>query len=107
MHGPWGLETPSLQRVRCLIMSQVNLCRWQTPTDYQTARENVFPSRASLQWFLRSHRRQLIAAGALASVNRRVLIDPPRFDGVVLQIGRQTAGRSFSGMEHASGRTDP
>lgn len=64
----------------------------KSPSDYASERQNAFPSLASVEWFMRRHRAALNAAGALVSVNRRVLIVPAAFDAVVLQVGAQTAG---------------
>ena len=61
--------------------------------DYQAIRETVFPSLASLQWFCRQHRRQLIDGGALISPTGRKLIVPSAFDAAVATIGRERAER--------------
>ena len=66
-------------------MAKISLDCLKSPTDYLSAAKNVFPSEASLKWYIRRHRQDLIAAGALLIINRRSLIDPPRFDAVVIQ----------------------
>jgi hypothetical protein len=57
------------------------------PIDYQAARANVFPSEESLRWFVRQHRDELIAAGAIVAPAGRKLISPQAFDKAVLSIG--------------------
>jgi hypothetical protein len=62
-----------------------------TLDEYRARNERVFPSNASLSWFIRSHREGLVAAQAILVLNRRLLIEPMRFDAAVLAIGYQTA----------------
>lgn len=57
------------------------------PADYQTAHSGIFPSQQALAWFMRRHRGALIQSRALVTVNRRVLIDTPKFNSAVLRIG--------------------
>ena len=61
------------------------------PDEYLERRQHVFPSRESLNWFVRQHRDQLMRCGALAAPTGRRLIDPGKFDRYV---GRQTSGRA-------------
>jgi len=61
------------------------LCR---PTDYLSSEcGHVFPGIESLRWFIRQNREPLAEAGALVTINRRVLIDPEPFNRVVLEVG--------------------
>jgi hypothetical protein len=60
----------------------------RTPADYQLEAAIAFPSQGALHWFIRRHRKELEDAGALLTINRRVLIDGERFDQVVLEVGR-------------------
>ena len=65
--------------------------RLVTLEDYQSTRVRIFPSESSLKWHLRVHRADLAAGGAILRVAGRLLIDPPKFDQVVLQIARAKA----------------
>lgn len=72
-------------------MSNTHLQRLLTPPNYQAARQNVFPSQTSLQWFIRTNRRNLIDSGALVTIAGRNLIVEEAFDATVLAIGRAKA----------------
>jgi hypothetical protein len=63
----------------------------KSPSEYQTERQNAFPSLAAVEWFMRRHRPALNEAGALVTVNRRLLIVPSAFDAVVMAVGAHTA----------------
>lgn len=52
-----------------------------------------FPSLESLRWFIRINRSALVAAGALLSIRGRVMLDVPRFERVVLDVGRAAAAQ--------------
>jgi len=43
-------------------------------------RTNVFPTKASLDWFIRKHREHLVERKALTYPTRRKLIAPEKFD---------------------------
>ncbi len=65
--------------------------------EYRAPRENLFPSRASLEWFVRQHRAELGQAGALSAPNGKLMVFPDRFDAVVLEIGaRRIATRTYN-----------
>lgn len=68
-------------------MAKISLDCLKSPRDYVSAAQNVFPSESSLKWFIRRHKQELVAAGALLIINRRSLIDPPRFDAAVIKSG--------------------
>lgn len=63
--------------------------RLVSPKDYQASRSRIFPSESSLRWHLRLHRTELAAGGAVVRIAGRILIDPLRFDDVVLQLARE------------------
>ena len=69
----------------------------QSLHDYGSAREHVFPSRSSLEWFVRVHRRHLIEQGALLVICGRRMVNPDVFDTVVLRVGQQSAARPGEG----------
>jgi hypothetical protein len=58
------------------------------PMDYRTAgRSHLFPSDASLKWFLRFNRAALIDSGAVLKIAGRLVIDAPKMDKAVLRAG--------------------
>jgi hypothetical protein len=68
--------------------------------EYRSAgRSSVFPSKASLDWFIRRHKDALLAAGALVSPTGRKLILPEAFDGVVSDLALLTTNRTAGGGE--------
>ena len=68
------------------------LSRLQRPADFiSDGRTTVFPSPTSWQWFVRTHRHRLLAGGALLKVGNRLLVDPPKFDAVVVDVGQEQA----------------
>lgn len=64
-----------------------------TPAEYRAARQRIFPSGGSLEWYVRQHRPALIAAGALLMIAGRWQICVSKFDAYVLQAGAQAAQR--------------
>jgi hypothetical protein len=74
--------------------STINLLNHiKTRDAYREAREHIFPSESSLEWFIRKNRPQLVAAKALLSINGRVFVNQSEFDGFLLELG-QTAHTS-------------
>lgn len=70
------------------------LCR---PEDYQSlGRQHLFPSPTSISWFIRLNRDRLVKAGAILKVGNRMVVDPDKFDAVVLLVGRELAEESMS-----------
>ena len=60
----------------------------KTPKDYiSDGRTHIFPSEASLHWFIRKNKNLLIKSGALLSPTGRTLIEANNFDGVVYTVG--------------------
>ena len=60
----------------------------KTPKDYiSDGRTHIFPSEASLQWFIRKNKNLLIQASALLCPTGRTLIDANHFDEVVYTVG--------------------
>jgi hypothetical protein len=58
---------------------------------YQERRPTLFPSVHSLQWFVRQHRAELVAMGALLIVGGRSTVNESAFDSVVVEVGQRTA----------------
>ena len=67
------------------------------PADYQTAHSHVFPSVQALAWFMRRNRNQLVRAGAVLTLNRRLLLDVERFNSVVRKVGAARTRNTFLG----------
>lgn len=61
--------------------------------EYQEARKHIFPSKGSLEWYLRQHRDELIAAGALLKIAGQWHAQLGRFDTTVLELGTRAAQR--------------
>lgn len=57
------------------------------PTQYRIGREHIFPSDASLQWFIRKNKIALAKAGAVVKPAGHILINQNKFDVAVLEIG--------------------
>lgn len=58
---------------------------------------HVFRTKDSMKYFLRTHRDELIEAGALVAPAGRLMVHPQRFEAVVQQIGqRLAASRSYT-----------
>lgn len=58
---------------------------------YRQQRAHLFPTMNSLQWWMRSHRRQAIEAGALLLVRGRYHVNPEKFDACIVACGQQDA----------------
>lgn len=63
-----------------------------TLTGYRNnGREHIFPSDASLDWFIRKNREHLIKNNALLMPAGRKLINQDAFDLAVIEIGKIAA----------------
>lgn len=54
---------------------------------------STFPSKHSLNWFVRRHRDELAAAGALICITGRLRFHPTLFQRAAVDIGRGLAAR--------------
>ncbi len=62
----------------------------QNPMEYRAdGRTTIFPSEASLGWFIRKNKARLVESGAILAPTGRKLINPQVFDQVVLEIGSE------------------
>lgn len=61
--------------------------------EYGATGSNIFPSKTSMTWFLRRHRSDLIATGALLMIAGRWFANPEKFDAYVLEEGSRAAAR--------------
>ena len=70
------------------MTSNVDLNTLKTPKDYiSEGRSHIFPSVASLQWFIRKNKLILIKHAALLCPTGRTLINANQFDQVVFTVG--------------------
>lgn len=64
-----------------------------TVEEYQGGRVRVFPSKESVRWYIRQHRKGLEGCGALLHIHGRLWAHPPKFDAFVIEAGQQAAQR--------------
>ena len=64
-----------------------NLLVLTNATLYRSGREHIFPSDASLHWFIRKNKVRLAQAGAILKPAGRIMINQNKFDSAVLKIG--------------------
>jgi len=57
----------------------------------QNGRTNVFPTRASLDWFIRKHKKKLTQKNAIVYPTGRKLINPSLFDELLVEVCNQTS----------------
>jgi hypothetical protein len=67
-----------------------------TPLHWRSYRQlpgksELFPSDASLRWFIRCHESELVRKRAMIRHHRKPMLLPDRFDRVVLEIGMRQA----------------
>jgi len=69
--------------------------------DYQQQRPALFPSRGSIDWWLRNpaHRKAVIDGGALLLIRGRWHVVPDRFDAAVMAQGQIDAANSTAKVE--------
>lgn len=79
------------------------ISRLVTPAEYQSAREHIFPSISSWQWFNRTHRSTLRLRGALLRLTGRMLVDPDCYDEVVIQVGGRPMNYGPSSVRASEG----
>ena len=63
------------------------------PPEYREQRQHLFPSKSSLDWFIRQHKSELVTAGALLMVVGQWHVHAEKFDAAVLDIGAKLAQR--------------
>jgi hypothetical protein len=67
------------------------LSKLVTRDAYRADREHIFPSKSALDWFIRSHRDQLVKSKVLLILAGRKVIDAEIMDAMVLEIGHKQA----------------
>jgi hypothetical protein len=83
-----------------MLVSNVDVMKLLLLANYREQREHVFPSKSSLDWFLRKHRAALVRAGALLLLTGRWFVDAPRFDAYLVEHGACTAA-AHAALPHA------
>jgi hypothetical protein len=67
------------------------LKKLKTPKDYiLDGRTHIFPSEASIMWFIRKNKQQLIDTHVILRLAGRTLVDVEALDKMVRQIGIQS-----------------
>lgn len=70
------------------MLDVIDVHKLKTPKDYiSDGRTHIFPSEASLQWFIRKNKNLLIQSSALLCPTGRTLINANHFDEVVYTVG--------------------
>lgn len=64
-----------------------------TLSEYRERRSHIFGADESVRWYLRQHRQELLARGALLHIHGRLWINPPAFDAYVIEEGQKAAVR--------------
>jgi len=85
-------------------MEAPNLCSYQSVADWRERNAGpFFPSRASLDWFIKLHRSELVERGALIPGRGRgaSLVEPVIFARAVVEIFSKQA-REDAGLVQAS-----
>jgi hypothetical protein len=70
-------------------------CTHVTLTQFQEANASIFPTEHSIRWYVRTHRRELLEAGALTEIAGRLLIAPQAFATTAAAIGRRKLERAL------------
>jgi len=60
-------------------------------TEYQAENAHVFPSKPSVDWFIRQHKKELVNGGAIVKIAKRWMVHPHLFATVSLTIGKRNA----------------
>lgn len=60
-------------------------------SELQAELAHLFPSPAGLEWEIRMHKAEYVAAGAIFKIGRRWLAHPPTFKATTLAIGARRA----------------
>ncbi|HMM87072.1 MAG TPA: hypothetical protein PKC53_16505 [Azohydromonas sp.] len=65
-----------------------------TVSEYGERRRHIFPTSTSLEWHLRQHKPEWVAAGALLVIAGRRVVNPVLADELVLRAGQAAAEAS-------------
>lgn len=72
----------------------VDLSALLTVADYQQRRQHIFPSRASFDWQLKTHREGLAKCGGLVVLAGSLYLHPERADAYFYEDGQKRAAKS-------------
>ena len=72
----------------------IDLAELRRIGDLQHELTNVFPSRGSIDWAIRVHRSEFVAARALFEIGGRLMAHPARFKACALEIAARTVRSS-------------
>lgn len=78
-------------------MTATPLQNLMTMPEYRAQRAHVFRSDESLRWAVRQHGDELISRGALVLIGRQKMVEPERFDSVMMDIGGRLASMRRGG----------
>ena len=67
------------------------LSEYRAFRELQPELRNIFPSIGALEWDLRTHRVELIQAGALIEIGRRYLVHPGLYQKALRERGTRAA----------------
>ncbi len=59
--------------------------------EYQQANQHIFPTAESWRWFVRQHRVELTACGAVCFLAGRMFVVAETFNAAIIDIGRRLA----------------
>lgn len=74
-------------------MQQATLSGLVKLAGFREQRQHLFPSKSSLDWFVRQNRGHLVEAGALLMHTGQWFVDPERFDECVVEVAQKAAKR--------------
>ena len=84
-------EASTVEPVSTPAVASASTCPVVFWKDHQRDNAHIFPTPESWSWFVRQHRAELVAAGALCYVAGRILVVPEAFDSAVIKIGQRLA----------------
>lgn len=73
------------------VDASASITSLQSLAVFQAANAHIFPSVASLRWFYRQHRAELIEAGAVVEIGGRLHVNAPIFAAQAIEIGGKVA----------------
>ena len=73
-----------------------DLAQLAPPPEVQAENPHVFPSKGSMEWFVRQNYGQLAEHGALVKIGGRVYLHRVKFAACVLRIGQDEARRQHA-----------
>lgn len=62
---------------------------------YRESRQHIFPSRSSMEWYVRQHKQALVTSGALLIIRKSWHANAMLFDQCVIAEGAKAAARDW------------